>query len=350
MLALYFRNLTLILFIVVLLLSGLLQADQKLSGYCKTEAGMETNILESDSTSQNSFTTPALANLHFHLNKRRLNFNINATGGLLAYDYRPENKATLNISAQANYTISRKFFLASTVNSFQKWWLEQDYAYYNTDWLIGGGLNLSHWNPSLSIILSQNLFRHSSSLDNHRIGGLVEISSSLNPSLTFSAQSGYSQIDYLHRPLFSVENSVLDTTSRQKDLLFFGQIGLEHRRQALSGVRLKLITVVSNNDFSEYYGIGLNYYLSGKIGRGYFQVIADLLLKKYRVDLSQYLLYYNPDPEQNIQNQLLIGWEWPLWKNLALTGRAAIIRNETHYSGIYYNKWFVSGGLIYRKN
>ena len=45
MLALYFRNLTLILFIVVLLLSGLLQADQKLSGYCKTEAGMETNIL-----------------------------------------------------------------------------------------------------------------------------------------------------------------------------------------------------------------------------------------------------------------------------------------------------------------
>ncbi|HPC35821.1 MAG TPA: hypothetical protein P5268_02830 [Candidatus Marinimicrobia bacterium] len=350
MLALYFRNLTLILFIVVLLLSGLLHADQKLSGYCKTEAGMETNILESDSTSRNSFTTPVLANLHFYLNKRQLSFNVNTTGGLLAYDYRPENKATFNISARANYTISRKFFLASTVSSFQKWWLEQDYAYHNSDWLIGGGLSFNRWNPSLYLVLSQNSFRHRNSLDNHQIGGLGEISEQINPSLTFSAQSGYFQIDYPRRPLFSIGNSVLDTTARQKDQLLFGQIGLERRRQALSGVRLKFINVISNNDFSEYYGIGLNYYLSGKIGRGYFQVIADVLLKKYRADLSQYFLYYNPDPEQNIQNQLLVGWEWPFWKNLALTGRAAVMRNETHYSGIYYNKWFVSGGLIYRKD
>jgi hypothetical protein len=134
----------------------------------------------------------------------------------------------------------------------------------------------------------------------------------------------------------------------QRDSYVFGQIGFERRRRALHGLRLRLVEVTSNNQFSEYLGASLNYYLSGKIGPCYYQIVADVFLKKYRADLRQYFLYYNPDPEQNVQNQLLFGWEWPFWKNLALTGRAAFMRNETHYCGLYYDKWFGSLGLIYR--
>jgi len=343
-------NLTVAQFIIGLLFVGLIQAGQNLTGYFKTEAGMEANVLESDSTSRSSLTTPVLANLNYRLITQRLSFNANTTGGCLVYDYSAENKVTLSLMAHADYTISRKIFISSTINTFNKWWLQQRYAYTNSDLRTGLGLNLNRLTPVFSLVLSQNSYRHKSNLDNRQFGGQAEINYQINPGLSFSTQSGFILIDYPHRQVYSTGLSSLDTLSRQKDRFAFGQVGLEWRRRALYGLRLKVINVCSNNEFSEYYGASLSYYLSGKIGRGFYQVIADVLLKKYRSDLSQYFLYYNPDPEQNVQNQLLLGWEWPLWKHLAVTGRAAVMRNETHYSGLYYDKWFFSGGLIYRSD
>jgi len=350
MLSFKHHNLIVAQFIIDLLFAGVIQAGQNLTGYFKTEAGMETNVLESDSTSRSSSTTPVLANLNYRLTTRRLSFNANATGGFLAYDYHIENKATLSLIAQTNYTLNRRIFVSSAVNTFNKWWLEQGYAYNNSDFRTGLGFNLNRLTPVISLVMSQNSYREKSKLDNHQTGGLAEMTYQINPGLAVAVQSGFILIDYPHRQAYSTGLSAFDTLSRQKDRFAFGQIGLEWRRRALYGLRLKVINVCSNNEFSEYYGASLSYYLSGKIGNGFYQVIADVLLKKYRSDLSQYFLYYNPDPEQNVQNQLLFGWEWPLRKHLAITGRVAVMRNETHYSGLYYDKWFFSGGLIYRRD
>jgi len=319
-----------------------------LTGYIKTEVGIETNVLESDSASRNSILSPLLGSLNYRINTRRLTLSANSTGGLIAYDYRSENKASLGIIVRSNYNFNRRFFINSTFNTFQKWWLREDYHYNNSEWRTGLGWNLKKITPLLTFIFLKNTYQQIRNLNNNQIGTSAEIQFRINPNLTISGYSGYILIEYPTRRIFSASSSQPDSLPLQKDQLVFLQIGIESRHRNLSGLRLKIMNVNSNNEFSEYSGASLNYYLSGKIGRGYYQVIADILLKKYQSDLSQYFLYYNPDPEQNIQNQLLLGWEWPLWEHLALTGRAAVMRNETCYSGLYYNKWFFSGGLLFR--
>jgi hypothetical protein len=51
----------------------------------------------------------------------------------------------------------------------------------------------------------------------------------------------------------------------------FMQLGIEWRRRALCGLRLRVLNFTSNNNYAEYYGASLNYYLSGKIGKGIFK-------------------------------------------------------------------------------
>lgn len=200
----------------------------------------------------------------------------------------------------------------------------------------------------VGLFLSRNNYRQMDALDNSLLGGQTEILFNANSRLFFTNQTGYIQIKY---PVRQVYNPAIQDSTKlpyQKDEISYLQIGIEYRKQTITGIRLKLFRAQSNNNFSVYSGVGLNYYLSRKIGRSFVQLIAEILLKQYSADLSQHFLYYNPDPEQNIQNQLLFGWERPLWKRVALTGKAAIMRNETHYCGYYYNKWFISCGLLYR--
>lgn len=343
-----YRQCLLFPIILILSIADALAADKQLSGYLKTEVGIETNILESKPASRNSILAPLLGSINYRLSTRRLTLSANSTGGLIAYDFRAENKASLGMIVRANYNFHRRFFINSTFNTFQKWWLRENYNYNNSEWHIGLGMNFKNITPVLNLILLKNIYPQINNLDNYQIGALAEIQYRLNPNLTLCSHTGYIAIEYPSRRIFAASSTQPDSLPLQNDRLTFFQIGIESRRRNLSGLRLKILNCTSNNEFSEYSGASLNYYLSGKIGRGYYQVIADILLKKYRSDLGQYYLYYNPDPEQNIQNQLLLGWEWPLWKHLALTGRMAVMRNETCYSGLYYNKWFFSGGLLYR--
>jgi hypothetical protein len=336
------------LIILSILLTADLRAENNLSGYFKVEAGQESNILESDSTSQSSCTVPLITNLNYRRNMGRLSLNINSTSGLMMYNYSRENKATLNIQTHLKYTFKRTVSFSSSASTFNKWWLQQDYAYNNSDLWIGLSFNKNRLTSTFSLGLGTNSYQSRSNLNNRQIGGVLDFTYQINPGLSLVMQNGLIKSSYFDRPVYVWHSIQFDTLSNQRDQFTFMQLGIEWRRRALCGLRLRVLNFTSNNNYAEYYGASLNYYLSGKIGKGYFQVVSDVLLKKYRADLSRYLLDYNPDPEQNIQNQLLLGWEWPLWKHLAITGRAAVIRNETHYSGLYYNKWFFSGGLIYR--
>jgi len=325
------------------------RAEQNFSAYLKTEAGLETNILESDSASRDSYTTPVWSGLTYRLTTKRLILNGNATGGLIPYtDYSAENKASVALSVYGDYTFCRSFFATTAVNIFNKWWCKDSRGYFNSDWYGGFGFRMKNCVPVVSLILGQNSYRGMRFFNDRQTGGQAKITFLIAPGLTLSSQAGYLMINYLNRRIYRPNYAGSDRLPFQCDELGYWQVGLESRRLALSGLNLKMIRVRSNNDFSEYSGASVNYYYSRKIGSCYLQLIADVLLKKYAVDLSRYYLYYNPDPEQNIQNQLLIGWEWPFWRKLAFSGRAAVMRNETHFSGLYYDKWFLSFGLLYR--
>ena len=104
----------------------------------------------------------------------------------------------------------------------------------------------------------------------------------------------------------------------------------------------------SNSYYSSFRGVSLRLYATRQISNTIIQAIADIQVKKYTDEPVDSLIYFNPDPEQNVQNQIFFGWERPIFGKLSLTGKIAFMRNETKYSGIYYDKWFVSAGIQYR--
>lgn len=124
----------------------------------------------------------------------------------------------------------------------------------------------------------------------------------------------------------------MDTNgTTRKDNYLYLKLGIDYSKRAILGVNLILGIAESSSYYSSFNDANIHLYLTKKIINSIFQIVAEFQVKRYRDRPDEKLIYYNPDPEEDIQNQLLIGFEQPIMKRIYITSRIAIMRNETEY-------------------
>jgi len=331
--------------------SSLLQAatEQTFSSYVKAEVLMENNIFESDSNriddNAGQFWCGILANQSTDRSNRR----ISLIGNYSAYFKNPEENKLITTGNWLYYlALSPKIFFKSQANLLTKWWQNAPNAYSDVDFSANVGTRFGKSVTQIGIYYRNDWFRYAQRFNSTQIGIVSELQFQPAKTWTLSSKSSILKIDYPNRQVYHEP----DTSSRihklQQDVVLFGQIGFEHRKIWIAGGSLQFSYLNSNSQYSSFANASIRVYATRKIRRLLLQAIAEFQLKRYLDDPSEKAIYYNPDPEQNVQNQIFLGWENELSGGLSLTGKFAFFRNETQYSGIYYNKWFASVGLQYR--
>lgn len=335
----------------MLSIGSFLQAenDRTFSSYIKTEILTENNIFESDSSriddNAGQFWCGILANQSSDLSNRR----ISLIGNYSAYFHNPEeNKLITTGSWQYYLALSPKYFFKSQANLLTKWWQNASNAYSDIDLSANIGTGFGKSVAQISVYYRNDWFRYAPRFNSTQIGLSGEFQIQPKETWTLSGKSSIYKIDYPNRQVYHEPDTSSRTYRLQEDAVLFGQIGFEHRKKWIAGGSLRFSYLSSNSRYSSFANASIQIYATRKIRHLLLQAIAEFQLKRYLDDPSERAIYYNPDPEQSIQNQIFVGWENELFGGLSLTGKFAFFRNETQYSGLYYNKWFASIGLQYR--
>ncbi|MFA4837933.1 MAG: hypothetical protein WC703_00475 [Candidatus Neomarinimicrobiota bacterium] len=336
---------------IVLLIGSLLRAatDRTFSSYLKSEVLMENNIFESDSNRTDDNAGQFWGGILINQTNDRSSRRISLIGNYSAYFQNPEeNKLITTGNWQYYLALSPKLFFKSQANLLTKWWQNASNAYSDVDLSANIGARFGKSVAQVGAYYQNNWFRFAQRFNSTQIGVVGELQFQPAEAWTLSGKSSILKIDYPNRQVYHDPDTSSVTYNLQRDIVLFGQIGFEHRKKWIAGGSLRFSYLGSNSRYSSFANASVQIYATRKIRRLLLQMIAEFQLKRYLDDPSERAIYYNPDPEQNVQNQIFVGWENELIGGLSLTGKFAFFRNETQYSGIYYNKWFASVGLQYR--
>ncbi len=334
---------------ILLFCTGLLFARTKSgsSFYIKNEIITESNIFE-DSSNTQSIGNQLWFGLSHNYRSKQQNLRLNLVSNLSNYTkHSAESKAVNMLTIQHDYNLFNAFSLRSTIDIFNKQWYQAsngytssrinsgiNYSIKKTSTLIGGEYQYNRF-PSFDYFTSdyRGLFFHL----NHRYSDRD----------LFSIKTTWHSIRYSDRLITFSGNPDSTDSQYQKDELFTLQIGTEIHRKNIYGGCLRYMINTSNNPNASYHAASFRLFSSQKILGIYTQIIIELQLKEYSENPDRLQIFTNPDPEQNIQNQLLLGWDKPLNSHFSLQGKLAYFKNETIYSNLFYNKWFASIGIQY---
>lgn len=322
---------------------------ESISLYAKAELALETNIFEQ----QNSHK-PALCDQfwlgfsHKYLSQNQY-LNINLNSSFSCYNnYQSENKTLHVLSLSHSFIGQHHIVIQSDLQVFNKQWYNNNHGYSNN--LISTAVGLSY--PQIQTLLGVqyqfNNFTTLSEFTSDQSGVFLHFQhSSLSKKIT-SLRITWNYIRYAKRTIFQSTLSDSLNPLLQKDNCLFMQMGQEFRRKAIGGIFLRYMILYSNSHFSSFQAASIRLFNTQKIGQTYVQLILEGQIKQYSEENAQFFRFTNPDPEQNIQDQILLGLERPIGRHLSLQGKVAFIKNETIYSNQYYLKWFVATGLTYR--
>ena len=319
------------------------------SFFLKTEAGYETNILESYLTSKDDNTLYIWGGFRYDHYSRKNRFHLNLLSNISLYsDYSSENKNSNNITLFYRRNFSQILSLETDINLFHKSWYNiADYHYFNGCGSALLGMQFQRMSVRVGPQLRRNRYRINPNYDSDVSGFVLKASYPVRPAFSLHVDTQYDFIDYAQRSVFQ-RAEFGDSSKMQDDRIFLLNAGVEYHKDLIAGVAFQLIRLSSNSFLSEYWGYSLQAYATKRWHQTILQLAVQLFLKDYSKELIAHLVDYYPDPEQNIQNQILFGWERPLRKGLSATGKAAMMRNESRYSGVYYDKWYISAGIQYR--
>jgi len=316
----------------------------------KSETGFETNVFENYQNPLDAWSTQHWLRLYWQRSRPHNTLHLRSLSGFSFYpQYAAENKCSQTLAIRQLHRFSGTLSGQLKTDFFYKTWIqERDHRYFT----LKAEYNFLHSARALEIswgpILHRNRYRFEKQFHSDQYGVQLSGQRHCGPHWVLLARFQYSYIDYPHRPVFQLEQ-YSQTPTLQRDHLFLGKIGFEFHDHRIFGISLRLLRLTSNSSYVDYWGYALHFYGTQRFGQTIVQLIAQLYIKDYSQELLSHLIAYYPDPEQNVQNQLLIGWERPIGqKRLSLTGKAAFMRNESRYSGIYYEKWLVTLGLQYR--
>ena len=318
------------------------------SFYIKSELLSESNIFEDSSntgTVGNQFWGGFTHN--YHSGNQRLQLNL--LSNLIHYHhYRSEDKSVNLLTIQYSYLFSKGFALEMSGEVFNKQWYQAANGYSNQ--LIDMGLKYSFHSTSICFggNYRYNRFPSFSQFTSDYRGYFLRIEHKPKPRATSSVKITRYSIRYSDRAFTSLDSSNAGKSVLQKDNLLLIQAGFEKHHKPIIGMYFRYLANASNCPEASFQAAAWRFMISEKIIGFYTQMIIDIQLKEYTNNLDRLRILANPDPEQNIQNQLLFGWERPFNNHFSLQGKLAYIRNETAYSDRFYDKWFGSMGIVYR--
>jgi hypothetical protein len=322
---------------------------ESLALYAKSELALETNIFEQQDNNKPALCDQFWLGFSHQYSARNQYLNINLNSSLSCYNnYQSENKALHVLSFNYSFVGRNHITIQSDFQVFDKQWYNNNHGYSNN--LLGTSLGLSY--PKIQTLLGvQYQFNNFTSLSEFTSDQSTVFLQFRHNSLadkTTSFRIAWNYIRYAERIVY--QSTTNDSLSHllQKDECLFLQLGHEFRHKAIGGLFLRYVIVRSNSQFSSFQAASIRLFNTQKIGQTYVQLILEGQLKQYSEKNAQFFRFTNPDPEQNIQDQILLGLERPIGPHVSLQGRIAFIKNETIYSNQYYLKWFVATGLTYR--
>lgn len=340
-----------IIFLLLILSSVSARTIENFSMYFKPEIARESNIFESNEENIYDYNLQLWGGAKYSKSTEKSAFELYWLENYIAYqNYSIENKLTSSLTAQYFYYISPSIFTSSYINIFAKHWLKDRWGYTNLE--LSGNFGFTNLNLITLFGLSYRDNNYSKYpydlLNSNQVGVNIEFIRSSTPRSKTSLRLEYIYVNYPDLLIFQERYSPNPQNIHQKDQIILLQIGKELKRKMIAGANLRIFYTSSNSKYSSYWGSSLNLYITRKFFNTAIQLVGEIQLKRYIEDLSEHLIFYNPDPEQNMQNQLLFGWERPIFQKLFFTGKIAFMRNETQYSGIYYDKWFLTAGFQYK--
>lgn len=317
--------------------------------YAKSECAVETNIFEQKLSDISALSNHIWFGFSHKRQSQRQQLYINLMSNLALYnEHQTENKAINMLVLSHNYNLSNRITFQSDIRIFNKQWYNDDRGYTSSLFSSSIGSSHSKFKALAGFEYQYNDFQSLPIFISDQTGLFLQFYHNSSSKKTASARISYHTIRYSERIIYRPSSVDSLNLPLQKDNMLFIQLGREFRKKALGGIYLRYMILHSNSDFSSFQSASIRFFNTLRIAGFYVQFIAEYQFKQYSEENAKLFTFSNPDPEQNIQNQLLAGWERPITKNLSLQGKVAYIKNETVYSNQYYNKWFVSAGLQYR--
>jgi len=319
------------------------------NAYSKIELAYDTNVFEQRRGSTTDPNIQVWGGYAFTLQPRKGRFHLDYTGNLTLYrSCYTDDKLYQALQTIGLWQLSQRWSLRPEFGLVWKYWLADQTGYNN----LSATLALQYQSPRLVLIFGSVNGRYDypirPNFDHYLTGLSVHLLRPIGPSWSASLKTQSHQIRYRHRSIFQPVDLQTSPTIRQHDILWHFDGGIDYRRDYIFGLHLLFISSRSNSLFSAYYSGVARIQFAGCLGRIMIHAIGQAQMKHYREDLRSHLIYTdNPDPEQNTQNQVFLGWEYPLNRELSLTGKLISIYNETRLSGLYYTKNWISCGLQY---
>lgn len=317
------------------------------SFYIKNEYLIESNIFE-DSTEAQALGSQLWFGLSHNYLANRQTLSLKMVSNLAYYNQHPvENKSVNMLTVQHHYSIYKKLAFQTALDFYNKQWYRNNHGY--TSSRCHSGLSYAGKKSTLFIggEYQYHRFPQFKSFTSDYSGLVVQFQHAAPSSRIITLKTSSHIARYATRSIAYTAGTDSVNLPLQKDRLTTYQIGIEKRKNPIIGLRLRYILNHSNSPGSSFQARACRFFASQKIMGIYTHLIVDLQLKKYTENLDQVVILTNPDPEQNIQNQILLGWDKPLNKHFSIQGKIAYIHNETVYSRIFYDKCFAALGLMY---
>jgi len=318
------------------------------SFYIKSEITSESNIFE-DSTNTQSFGNQLWFGLSHNYLSKRQSLHLNFVSNLAYYaGHRAESKAVNLLTVQYNYNIAEALSFQAAAEVFNKQWYQTSSGY--TSSLVSSGIE--YYAGKIKIKLGgeylYNNFPSYSYFTSDYNGLFLHIGCFYPDKIYNSIKISRHTVRYSDRLIVLTESPDSAGLPFQKDKMLTLQAGTEIRRRNIFGAYIRYTVNTSNSRTASFQAAACRLLASRKVMGIYTQLIIQFQIKKYSEDVDKFIIFSNPDPEQNIQNQLLLGWDKPLNSHFSIQGKLAYIKNETVYSNKYYDKWFISIGILYR--
>ena len=342
----HFRTVCIITIILVTSGTAFSGISSGSSFYIKTELISESNIFE-DSTDTQSFGNYFWFGMSHNFRLKRQNLQLKMLSNLAYYNlYDSENKSVNLLTLQYNYSLFKSLSLQTFAEVFNKQWYRSTGGYSNR--LMSLGINYSSKTTSIGVggDYRYNYFPSYEQFTSDYSGFYLQVNHRPSDRTMTSLKISSHSVRYSDRLIFDIDSPDSSGTDLQKDRLLTIQMGFETHQKTIIGAYFRYIVNSSNSSAASFQAASCRLLVSQKILGFYTQMIVDLKLKKYTNDLDRLRIFANPDPEQNIQNQLMLGWDRPLNDHLSLQGKFAYIKTETTFSNQFYDKWFVSIGMM----
>jgi len=294
------------------------------------------------------YGTQLWAGIDYYHSVNSGHFSLSYLGSYVHYhEHESENKWINTINLNYIYQLWGRLYGKTGSHGFVKLWQHLDRGYFDITGQQTIGFKGTRYTPQFIFTYRKTQFRYFDFSNHRQLNLQFDQQFKVSPQLTINMQTTY-QNSYFPRSIqYFPELSQYETQPRRDETIRL-QLGGEYSAKIILGSHLEWQRNHSDYAYLEHQALRLRSYASWRIARLTMHTILLLQYKRYDQDPDQITLPYFPDPEQNRQNQLYVGLEYPLLQQLSLTTKTAYMRNETAYVGQYFDKWLIGIGLKYR--